>query len=1193
MSFNNPQDFYKSLQQFSNNINDLRRTPSGGSTNDGVTKLIEQAGKKYILENPNTDFVDEIRALDETLGDDFNKWFYGESKIAENIREEAYLAMYETLYVDNFYTGCSTSTLSDIAGNSIDTYLNTNIPDEDLYGTSVPGDIDAEFPTSDPALEALKFYLPNATDYSLTNPDSNISNVVNSDGNLSKCNLEPCNTQNFSADRAACIIQSAAEQAFQKAVQDALVREAAKLNPGDIIEGAIDVDSDGVPVDQDLLERFAEINNLVSSSGVFNKTQPLSFKEQCFLLSHIQTFSALKMILDAEVGLSSGGALVKENPSVDTEGAAGNRSLMIHGDPFAFLNRLTQSANKQYFFDITPDSLSALQPMIRLFKIITDDNGNEQTVEISFDSHYTNSNDLGLNNLEARGHGVGIRNFSFAYEANNPFALKKSITAKLVIFANNFGELLKDRAGAGTNEDGTPVTPSPQYKYTDLALKTGSKKAFEKVKTNPQLADVALQNFEKLNFRLKAVVGYADPAAAGEIGAINYFRNAVYDSFVTLNLTPTIHEFDIDELGRVTFSLNYLAYVEDFFDQPMFDIFTDVQAKKDQIIRKLSYSALNSKCETKGIPDLLNTDDAKAKIEEEKVQNFQSLMNNMIAEDRVRLFDIGINDLTKYRAGGPLQDIDPALMDNFLSKYIYGLVNIPDKDLGDPYIKTAQLPDYGVQQAILKDGLEVSIPPDEEDKISTGASNAEIAQLLGSDPIQTIPFFWVSDLVDVILKYVGKFLVDIRTELQFAISETVQKATETGSALSETETTLIQSIGDEVSNYQALEKNYKRFRLILGPVELVNANVEGKIINTFISNFGDIPISVKYFMEWMTNKVLKTDRVDYPLPKFLNDFFNTLIRDFLNNDLCYGNTAKQKTRVSQAAITAYNTKSDREGVDDIQYLMNKQGATRLDLEGTVDRQPIPQPVLSVMGKREDPRNIGTLNQETNYMVYFASRTQPTEKMTGDRAYDHSRGIWHYILGQNKGILKNISLQKTDAKYLPEVRFEQEGYDGLQQLLLLYDAHIKSYLDPTSFPGNYIYVEPKGFDPSLDYDITKLGIGGYYMITRSEHTLGPGMAESNITAKWVAQIESDSRSAEIQRENNLCDAVQEEREKSVSYSDAVQKVRSTPGLSNISDLILDTTTSTQPPVDNGTSGDEYTDLGSPQAEGRSTVTSPRQ
>jgi hypothetical protein len=312
MSFNNPQD----------------------STSDKVTKLIEQAGKKYILENPNNDFVDEIKALDETLGEDFNEWFYGESKIAENIREEAYLAMYETLYVDNFYTGCNTSALAQIASEDVSTYLSINIPVEDLYGTSDPID---EFPTSeDPTLEALKFYLPNATDYSLANTNSNTSNVVSSQGILSKCNLEPCNTQNFSADRAACIIQSAAEQAFKKAVQDALTREAVELNPGDIIEGAIALDDDGVPVDQELLERLAEINNLVSSSGVFNKTQPLSFKEQCFLLSHIQTFSALKMILDAEVGLSSGGSLVKENPSVDTEGAAGNRSLMVHGDPFAF-----------------------------------------------------------------------------------------------------------------------------------------------------------------------------------------------------------------------------------------------------------------------------------------------------------------------------------------------------------------------------------------------------------------------------------------------------------------------------------------------------------------------------------------------------------------------------------------------------------------------------------------------------------------------------------------------------------------------------------------------------------------------------------------------------------------------------------------------------------------------------------------
>ena len=62
------------------------------------------------------------------------------------------------------------------------------------------------------------------------------------------------------------------------------------------------------------------------------------------------------------------------------------------------------------------------------------------------------------------------------------------------------------------------------------------------------------------------------------------------------------------------------------------------------------------------------------------------------------------------------------------------------------------------------------------------------------------------------------------------------------------------------------------------------------------------------------------------------------------------------------------------------------------------------------------------------------------------------------------------------------------------------------MDVNAYPGSYIYIEPRGFDPSADMDLTKFGIGGYYMIIRSEHSFGPGEASTDITAKWVAEIE---------------------------------------------------------------------------------------
>ena len=53
-----------------------------------------------------------------------------------------------------------------------------------------------------------------------------------------------------------------------------------------------------------------------------------------------------------------------------------------------------------------------------------------------------------------------------------------------------------------------------------------------------------------------------------------------------------------------------------------------------------------------------------------------------------------------------------------------------------------------------------------------------------------------------------------------------------------------------------------------------------------------------------------------------------------------------------------------------------------------------------------------------------------------------------------------------------------------------------------------------------------GIGGYYMIVRSEHSMGPGRMETTITAKWVAQI--DAEALEPAAEPTACSKIRGER-----------------------------------------------------------------
>ena len=78
---------------------------------------------------------------------------------------------------------------------------------------------------------------------------------------------------------------------------------------------------------------------------------------------------------------------------------------------------------------------------------------------------------------------------------------------------------------------------------------------------------------------------------------------------------------------------------------------------------------------------------------------------------------------------------------------------------------------------------------------------------------------------------------------------------------------------------------------------------------------------------------------------------------------------------------------------------------------------------------------------------------------------------------------------------------QDGYDGLRQLRVVYDVEIDSYANVQTFPGTYIYVDPTGFDPGFQVDkisLTELGVGGYYMIIRSEHEFAAGKA---IVFEW--------------------------------------------------------------------------------------------
>ena len=898
--------------------------------------------------------------------------------------------------------------------------------------------------------------------------------------------------------------------------------------------------------------------------------QEKAFSEQCFLLAKIFELAAYKKeVVDTSSPQEKALPYYENAGASETTPHVGNACLMLEGDPYAFVNRLTQHPAQGAFFNMKTEEISSLQPTIRLFKLKEKD-GEEIQQEIMFDSHASIEDVESLfNNTAKRGFGVGIKDFSFTYDGSTPFAAKKSIKAKLQIFASSFDELLVNR--------GPSTSP---YAYADLALKTGTIKVPERAAgASCQSIENIEHNIDKLNYRLKALVGWARPSGDTSIfttktaSGKGEIMDAINESYVTLNLTPTTHEFNIDELGRVNFTINYLAYIEDFFDQSHFDIFYEEEATRNELRRKFEYRILThppAGCEdTVEYADKLGNWKEKlireGTLQKDKFKKMQSLMNRLGVFEgtlavttnadgekithspgiigKIRYINLSKEDLIGFTSEGPFYEpkgelkgkisespSSPEKIENAaLRSFVTGLT------------KPRTTVEFGGALGVTLEGAGTRAWTEEEIAVRKDELSLTISNSTKTYAAVSIGFFYISDLVDIILGGIEERLTLLSDEKLW--DKTLSLAAATVGRRTEAEK--VKESGSFKEQYQAwktqerekvetFKKAYKRFRLLLGPLELVKPSrpkeegEQSKAIDSSFVSFGDIPVSTKYFMEWMTDKLTTREQEQYGLNFFLNDFFKDLVGNFLNNDNCFSLNVKQKTILNQAIVTSY--KEAGQDYDEITKWI-------LDYDYSGPEHPpkwyfsrgftyaMPRPILNISGPHgrnsTSPIIDGGIENEINYLVFSAARTQPSELQNGSRFEDEARGINHYIIGRPRGIVKRISFSKAESQHLQAVRFEKEGYDGLQQLRQVYNVDIDCFANVKAFPGTYIYVDPRGFAPNAapygatdevgrpnPTDLTRYGIGGYCMIYRSEHSFAPGKADTKITAAWVAGVDTE-------------------------------------------------------------------------------------
>lgn len=946
---------------------------------------------------------------------------------------------------------------------------------------------------------------------------------------------------------------------------------------------------------QEYKDRIAPTGNVVGGAW----QRQMLFKEQCFMLTYIQQIASraadlkgikrlayLPGVRPPGYGISTNtaqgpGALIigaiqsrmdalgiertdtaaaaNTGAGTSTAGSSfayaqdnitwdGQACIMADGRPYAFVNQLTQDPDENAFFKMKTQEISSLQPMVRLYRVPikqqdalakSDTSVGETEIEYEFDDVTSEVNRL-MRTHGQRGVGVGVKKFSFTYDGSNPFAAKKSIKATLEIFANSFGDLLKPRQNSA----------GQYYRYAELAMKTAT--------NGPRMASAdgsdadssmdpadhpewltnkfgrvckddtgrsaegkgpaqgspdeviaptgkAEQNEweSKFNFVLKAVVGWAMPTGNNTLLS-SAVRRGIYNSFVTLQLTPTVHEFDIDDQGRVIFRINYLAFTEDFYAQPLYSIFADKTIVARQTLRRLFYKYHAKLCDSEEMRNI-KENDAEV-IMEEKRRSVQSFIQALFDNDKIFYIDKPYPDLRAWISEGPFAE------------------NMEEVTILD------------------SDSLDATLGAHVHEAIAAydGENAEEVATALGSsvnagvDPNAVqVGFFFISDMIDIALQNIEYSLSNQRGGTKELNSVVEKYPFHTGipgeSGVFQVDPCDFSAALDKASDSA---RELKNLRIVLGPLEIVD---QGGNTSPIVVNIGDIPVSVKYFAEFLTKKLGSQNEVVYPLTTFLNDLVNDLIRNFLNNDTCFNTEIKQKIRVNSAAITSYKNKGTEGAFAEVDTLTEKiVGSEAGRRHRRLDLRNVPvsdRPLLNISGLRDMPDggNPGRAGQ-INYMVYFAGRTSPREEMNANAAEDAQKGIQHYILGEDRGIVKKIKLSKTNSTGLQEVRYESAGYDAFKQLHIVYDVDIESYANVKTFPGSYVFVDPRGFAPQTNlkqgdqYNLTEYGIGGYCMIIRSTTVIEAGSATTKLHTKWVHSAE------------NVLDAEQEEADTEANRGD---------------------------------------------------------
>lgn len=288
-----------------------------------------------------------------------------------------------------------------------------------------------------------------------------------------------------------------------------------------------------------------------------------------------------------------------------------------------------------------------------------------------------------------------------------------------------------------------------------------------------------------------------------------------------------------------------------------------------------------------------------------------------------------------------------------------------------------------------------------------------------------------------------------------------------------------------------LNKKEGTFRIVLDTILLDLPNAKG--LTPF--SIADIPIQLAAFEYFFFEKYVKRNVTNIPLRGFIDDFMKFVAAEMSNAGLTGEGKSKFEPFIVPFTAPNVNGKALKPGIE------YTKSSIEFNTNTTNPRG------FSVKREAEGSINMEDLN---NYLILSLVQNP---SLPGEEKVDNGRGIYHLVLAAGRGPVKSIKFSEMDVSEhirTMNIRDGSADFPTVPQ-----NATVDLVGAPHFWQGQMVYIDA---DYAMENASIKIGIGGYYFITKVTHDLNGGDFKTTLDCRWQAYKEIAPKSTS-KRSNN--------------------------------------------------------------------------